>query len=133
MLIGHFDITSISGIPAYRNTYLIKEKSIEIWGDGSEKREFIWVDDLGFLCKEIFNNKITGIVNTVSGKSYSYMEIIHELNKILDKTIQNNMDLVKERGEYAVVTLMGIVMKEVRGKASGKMVNDLLRKKVSEL
>jgi len=40
---------------------------------------------------------------------------------------------VKERGEYAVVTLMGIVMKEVRGKASGKMVNDLLRIKVSEL
>ena len=29
LLIGHFDITSISGIPAYRNTYLIKEKSIE--------------------------------------------------------------------------------------------------------
>ena len=56
-----------------------------------------------------------------------------ELNRILDKIIQNNMDLVKERGEHAVVTLMGIAMKEVRGKASGKMVNDLLRKKVSEL
>ncbi|NWJ21365.1 Glu-tRNA(Gln) amidotransferase subunit GatE [Marine Group I thaumarchaeote] len=55
-----------------------------------------------------------------------------ELNDILDKIIQNNMDLVKERGEHAVVTLMGIAMKEVRGKASGKMVNDLLRKKVSE-
>ena len=55
-----------------------------------------------------------------------------ELNEILDKIIQNNMDLVKERGENAVVTLMGITMKEVRGKASGKMVNDLLRKKISE-
>jgi len=28
---------------------------------------------------------------------------------------------------------MGIAMKEVRGKASGKVVNDLLRKKISEL
>jgi len=28
---------------------------------------------------------------------------------------------------------MGIAMKEVRGKASGKMVNDLLRKKVLRL
>ena len=55
-----------------------------------------------------------------------------ELNKILDEIIQKNMDLVKERGERAVVTLMGITMKEVRGKASGKMVNDLLRKKISE-
>ena len=53
-----------------------------------------------------------------------------ELNEILDKIIQNNIDLVKERGENAVVTLMGIAMKEVRGKASGKVVNDLLRKKI---
>ena len=51
-----------------------------------------------------------------------------ELNEILDKIIRNNMELVKERGEHAVVTLMGIAMKEVRGKASGKMVNDLLHK-----
>jgi len=29
--------------------------------------------------------------------------------------------------------MMGIAMKEVRGKASGKVVNDLLRKKISEL
>jgi glutamyl-tRNA(Gln) amidotransferase subunit E len=56
-----------------------------------------------------------------------------KLDEILDKIIQNNMDLVKERGEHAIVTLMGIAMKEVRGKASGKTVNDLLHKKVSEL
>jgi glutamyl-tRNA(Gln) amidotransferase subunit E len=56
-----------------------------------------------------------------------------ELNGILDKIIQNNMDLVKERGERAVVTIMGIAMKEVRGKFSGKRVNDLLSKKISEL
>jgi Glu-tRNA(Gln) amidotransferase subunit E-like FAD-binding protein len=42
------------------------------------------------------------------------------------------MDLVKERGEHAVVTLMGVAMKEVRGKASGKTVNDLLQKKVTK-
>ena len=56
-----------------------------------------------------------------------------ELNGILDKIIQNNMDLVKKLGDKAITTLMGLAMKEVRGKASGKIVNDLLRKKVSEL
>jgi glutamyl-tRNA(Gln) amidotransferase subunit E len=55
-----------------------------------------------------------------------------ELNGILDKIIQNNIELVKKLGENAVTTLMGIAMKEVRGKASGKMVNDLLRKKILE-
>ena len=56
-----------------------------------------------------------------------------ELNGILDKIIQNNMELVKKLGENAITTMMGIAMKEVRGKASGKMVNDLLSKKISEL
>ena len=56
-----------------------------------------------------------------------------ELNRILDKIIQNNIELVKKLGDQAITTLMGLAMKEVRGKASGKMVNDLLRKKISEL
>jgi len=56
-----------------------------------------------------------------------------ELNEILDGIIQKNIELVRKLGENAVTTLMGIAMKEVRGKASGKMVNDLLRKKISEL
>ena len=56
-----------------------------------------------------------------------------ELNEILDKIIQNNMELVKKLGDQAITTLMGLAMKEVRGKASGKMVNDLLRKNVLEL
>ena len=56
-----------------------------------------------------------------------------ELNGILDEIIQNNMELVKKLGDKAITTLMGLAMKEVRGKASGKMINDLLRKKISEL
>jgi glutamyl-tRNA(Gln) amidotransferase subunit E len=77
----------------------------------------------------------------MSGKSRSYREQtfirsvkdLDELDETLDKIIQNNMDLVKERGERAVVTLMGIAMKEVRGRYSGQLVNELLRKKVSKL
>ena len=84
----------------------------------------------------IFENIMSGKSENVSiAMQYTDVSCMDEdeLNDVLDKIIQNNMDLVKERGEQAVVTLMGIVMKEVRGKASGKMVNDLLRKKISEL
>jgi len=56
-----------------------------------------------------------------------------ELNGILDEIIQKNMELVKKLGENAITTLMGIAMKEVRGKASGQTVNDSLRKKISKL
>ena len=58
-----------------------------------------------------------------------------DIHIIIDKIIQENMDLpeVKEGGERAVKKLMGIAMKEVRGKASGKIVNELLRKKIQNI
>jgi glutamyl-tRNA(Gln) amidotransferase subunit E len=56
-----------------------------------------------------------------------------ELNEILDEIIQKNMELVRKLGENAVTTLMGIAMKGVRGKASGKIVNDLIREKIQNI
>ena len=56
-----------------------------------------------------------------------------ELNEILDGIIQKNMELVKKLGDNAITTLMGIAMKQVRGKVSGQTVNVLLRKKLQEL
>ena len=55
------------------------------------------------------------------------------MNVILDEIIQKNMELVKKLGDNAITTLMGIAMKRVRGKVSGQMVNDLLRKKIQKL
>ena len=76
--------------------------------------------------------KSGNISNAMQSTDVSSMDK-DELNEILDEVIQNNMSLVKKLGDQAITTLMGIAMKEVRGKASGKMVNDLLRKKISEL
>ena len=52
------------------------------------------------------------------------------LEKIIDTVISKNQQLIKERGERAVQPLMGTVMAEVRGKADGKLIMELLRKKV---
>ena len=56
-----------------------------------------------------------------------------ELNGILDEIIQNNMELVKKLGDKAITTLMGLAMKEVRGQASGKIVNELLEEKIKNI
>jgi glutamyl-tRNA(Gln) amidotransferase subunit E len=53
-----------------------------------------------------------------------------ELEKIVDAIIEANKDLVKERGAKAFGILMGIVMKEVRGKANTALVSELLKKKL---
>ncbi|MDO8055297.1 MAG: GatB/YqeY domain-containing protein, partial [Candidatus Hermodarchaeota archaeon] len=50
-----------------------------------------------------------------------------ELRTIVENLVAKNASMIKERGERAIGPLMGLVMKEVRGRADGKIVNDLLR------
>jgi len=102
-------------------------ESFELLASGKIPKE-----SLEIIFESIMSGKSENVSIAMQSTDVSSMDE-GELNGILDKIIQNNMDLVKERGEHAIVTLMGIAMKEVRGKASGKMVNDLLRKKISEL
>jgi len=113
------------------NAMLLKPEhiieSFELLASGKIPKE-----SLEIIFESIMSGKSENVSIAMQSTDVSSMDEA-ELNGILDKIIQNNMDLVKERGEHAVVTLMGIAMKEVRGKASGKMVNDLLRKKVSKL
>jgi len=89
-------------------------------------------ESLEIIFENIMSGKSGNVKTAMQSTDVSSMNE-DELNGILDKIIQNNMELVKKLGENAVTTMMGIAMKEVRGKASGKMVNDLLRKKISEL
>ena len=53
-----------------------------------------------------------------------------ELKIIVDGIVEARLDFVKAKGVAAVGPLMGIVMKEVRGKADGKLVNAVLTAKV---
>ena len=82
------------------------------------------------------DTKTEHVVHIAEGEDlssvYSMMGV-DELNETLDEIIRNNRDLVKKLGDKAITTLMGLAMKEVRGKASGKVVNDLLRKKIQKL
>ena len=89
-------------------------------------------ESLEIIFENIMSGKSGSISNAMQSTDVSSMDK-DKLNGILDEVIQNNMSLVKKLGDQAITTLMGIAMKEVRGKASGKMVNDLLRKKISEL
>jgi len=89
-------------------------------------------ESLEIIFENIMSGKSGNVKTAMQSTDVSSMNE-DELNGILDKIIQNNMEFVKKLGENAVSTMMGIAMKEVRGKVSGKMVNDLLRKKISEL
>jgi glutamyl-tRNA(Gln) amidotransferase subunit E len=55
-----------------------------------------------------------------------------ELEYLVDSIVQSKHDFIQLRGLGAVGPLMGILMKEIRGKADGKVINTLLREKVLE-
>lgn len=102
-------------------------ESFELLASGKIPKE-----SLEIIFESIMSGKSENVSTAMQSTNVSSMDE-GELNGILDKIIQNNMDLVEKLGDKAITTLMGLAMKEVRGKASGKMINDLLRKKISEL
>jgi len=55
-----------------------------------------------------------------------------DLEKIIEEIVEKNQDIVKNQKERAVGPLMGIAMKELRGKASGELVNKLLLKNIKK-
>ncbi|WP_056933314.1 Glu-tRNA(Gln) amidotransferase subunit GatE [Thermococcus barophilus] len=56
-----------------------------------------------------------------------------EVEKIIDEIIQQNIDVIKAKGMGAMGMIMGRAMARLRGKADGKLVSQLVRKKIQEL
>ncbi len=54
------------------------------------------------------------------------------LDEFIRKVIEERKDFVRERGESAFKPLMGVVMKEFRGKVDGKVVAEKLRKAIED-
>ncbi|MDP2840680.1 MAG: Glu-tRNA(Gln) amidotransferase subunit GatE [Candidatus Methanoperedens sp.] len=55
-----------------------------------------------------------------------------ELEAAIDKIINSRMDFIKEKGMNSEGPLMGVVMKELRGKVSGQEISRLLKEKLSK-
>ncbi len=56
-----------------------------------------------------------------------------DVAKIIEEIVTKNEDMIKERGMGAMGPLMGMAMKELKGKADGKLVNTLLRENIQKI
>ncbi|MBS7646755.1 MAG: Glu-tRNA(Gln) amidotransferase subunit GatE [Candidatus Bathyarchaeia archaeon] len=56
-----------------------------------------------------------------------------ELEKLIDKIISQNQSLVEKSGAKAFSLIMGMVMKEVRGKANAEVVSEIIKQKLAKL
>jgi len=66
----------------------INNEEIVLWGDGTEYREFIYVDDVSKITSRLIKSSQEGIINLVSGRSYSFQQILDFLTRILNSDIR---------------------------------------------
>jgi glutamyl-tRNA(Gln) amidotransferase subunit E len=56
-----------------------------------------------------------------------------QVEAVIDRILAEKRDFILERGDRAAAPIMGLVMKELRGKADGKLLNDLLTMKLNKI
>ncbi len=95
--------------------------------------------EVGEISKEsieiIFENIMAGKAKTVKeAMKNTAIEAVNEsdLEKIIEEIVEKNQEIIINQKERAVGPLMGIAMKELRGKASGEIVNKLLLKNIKK-
>jgi nucleoside-diphosphate-sugar epimerase len=59
-----------------------------IWGDGTQTRDFIYIDDVIDNIMELASNKAEGIYEIGTGINTSFNEIIATINKVLETDIK---------------------------------------------
>jgi len=58
---------------------------------------------------------------------------LEEVRKLCDRVVKEREDFIRERGEASLGPLMGIVMKELRGRVDGQVISEILRERIGRL
>jgi glutamyl-tRNA(Gln) amidotransferase subunit E len=92
---------------------------------------------------KISKDAITAILENICREDNSPEEAAESLNlimlspedveKIIAEIVDSNNKMVEERGMAAMGPLMGMAMKQLKGKADGKLVNKLLKDKIQNI
>lgn len=103
------------------------KKTFEMLDQGriaKESVEIIFGEIMGGRAKtaqEAMKNKAIEAVNEA------------ELDGIIRRILEGNRDMIGRQGERAIGPLMGMAMKELRGKASGQTINEILARGIKEM
>ena len=72
---------------------ILTGQGITLWGDGSELREFVYVDDLARLVCLVIEQNFAGILNPISGISHSFQDILACLSNQMEITFSIKQNL----------------------------------------
>jgi len=94
---------NINEAKAYLNTFGVSKNSVEIWGTGTPRREFLWSEDMADACVFLMQNRNFSDTHNTSGKEIRNTHInigtgvdvsIKELAETIKQTIGFNGELV---------------------------------------
>ncbi len=112
--------------------------NVEDVGEDELKEVFRYISE-GRIAKEAVESLITKLAEKHVNIEEALKELDlkplseKELEELVDEVVNENVDIIKERGERAFSPLMGMVMKQVRGRIDGSKVADILKKKIREV
>jgi UDP-glucose 4-epimerase len=79
------DISSV--VTLFLNAILRKESPV-IYGDGSQSRDFVYIDNVADAILNSAEANVQGIINVGSGQSYSFNQVLEILNNTLGTSIE---------------------------------------------
>tara|TARA_B110000438_G_C15805108_1_gene646934 strand:- start:317 stop:1189 length:873 start_codon:yes stop_codon:yes gene_type:complete len=85
LIYGPKEAGSFYGPTGFLRTAL-KGEPITLWGDGAEKREFVYIEDLVQAVVNLTSHEYSGVINIVGGESYQFSDILEIIKEIVPST-----------------------------------------------
>lgn len=92
-----FDLDKCHVLPAFINKIINSDKTLDVWGDGSAKRDIVYIDDLIDMVDKIINKQDTSyeLYNCGAGKAYSIKELANVIMNVNNKDLTIEYDTSK--------------------------------------
>jgi UDP-glucose 4-epimerase len=122
----------LSSVVSLFTTSAIEKKSIEIYGDGNQRRDFIESDDIAEIAVRLAKDETPpSIVNCGSGESNSFNELIDLISKSVDGKL--DVRYVKSKTKFVAETKANIDLMLNHTKFKPKRLNEIFPHYFKEL
>lgn len=88
-------------------------------------------ESLEMIFEKIMSGDVHSVVDAIEKAAISKMDA-RELDNLLTDIVEANLKIIQEDGLRSINPLMGIVMKTMRGKVDGQIINKILMEKIRE-
>jgi UDP-glucose 4-epimerase len=62
---------------------VVHERTVRLFGEGEERRDHLFLDDLVRIVAHVASADVTGVLNVASGDSRSFMSVVDELREVV--------------------------------------------------